>query len=269
MTGGALRRPWTLFALGVPIGFASSLAGIGGGLFAGSILHFLCGFELRRATGTALVLVWATTFAATVTESTQAASALDWSAIAALVPGVLVGAQLGFIASERLPDRALKAVFAVCLLYGSFRLIAGGGAPAGGALGLDEASGWQRAAIAFVVGVGGGLATPVLGVGGGMVMVPGLLFGVGLGFDAARASSLAAGCVSSTRSLVLKSRAGRVTWRFGLYLGAGALLGSAAGVTAIDGNPELVEVGRWILAGVLGFIGLRFLRELLRRTAQA
>ena len=90
---GPTRSPRWLVLLGAPIGFAASLCGIGGGLFAGSLLHFGFGFDLRRASGTALVLVLATTVAATVTESLSGASAIPWSIVGALVVSATPGVQ--------------------------------------------------------------------------------------------------------------------------------------------------------------------------------
>jgi uncharacterized membrane protein YfcA len=266
---GPTGSPRWLVLLGAPIGFASSLCGIGGGLFAGSLLHFGFGFDLRRATGTALVLVLATTVAATVTESLSGASAIPWSVVGALVVGVAVGAQLGFHFSERVPDRALRALFAVVLVASSLRILLGGD---GGVVASLDAGAHSVPDLLWsaLVGLGGGFAAPILGVGGGLVMVPGLYLGLeGLGFDAARAASLAAGCVGALRSLVLKARAGRVGWSHGLALGAGALLGAAAGVLAMDARAGLVETGRVLLALVLAFVGLRFAVEVARGSASA
>ncbi|MBW2415917.1 MAG: sulfite exporter TauE/SafE family protein [Deltaproteobacteria bacterium] len=255
--------PW-LLVVGLPIGFLGSLAGIGGGLFAGPLLHFLFRFDLRRATGTALVLVLATTLAATVTEALQADSALQPKIVGVLALGIVVGAVLGFVFSERMPERTLRALFTVVLLYAGARVFLSGAAAEGGLAGF-EPGGAQWVTVALV-GLGGGFAAPVLGVGGGLVMVPGLYLGLeGLGFDAARACSLAGGCFASLISLALKHRAGRVSWPHGGLLATGALVGAAAGVLAKDASPGLLELGRMVLAVVLVFVALRFARSFLTR----
>ena len=262
MTAHAERAPWWLLLMGVPIGFASSLCGIGGGLFAGSLLHFTLGFELKRSTATALVLVFATTTAATITESVRPDSALQLEIVGALLAGVLVGAQLGFVFSERVPERALRAIFAVVLLYSAARILTSdaagpGGLIPGATMSID--SDLVRIVVAALIGLGGGFAAPVLGVGGGLIMVPGLFLGLGdVSFDTARACSLAAGAVASLRSLVLKHSTGRVHWSAGVRLGIGALVGAAAGVASLGASDGLIEVGRSLLGIVLLVVGVRF-----------
>ena len=258
------RTSFLLVLGGLPIGFAGSLCGIGGGLFAGPLLIYLFGFELRRATGTALVLVFGTTAAATATETFLADSALRWGVVGALILGVLLGAQLGFAFSERVPERVLRAIFAVALLAASVRVLsAPTAAPDAGQAAL--ALGAPDLVWSGLVGLAGGFLAPVLGVGGGLVMVPGLFLGVGgLGFDGARACSLAAGALGAARSLALKSKAGRVSWRHGIPLGAGALAGAVAGVVLLDREERLLEAGRIVLGLLLAVVALRFARDALR-----
>ena len=260
-----------LALVGLPIGFLGSLCGIGGGLFASPLLHYRKRLPLREATGTALVLVLATTAAATLTEALRADSALNAPVIGAAILGSWVGSGLGFRFSERVPERSLRAIFAVALTYASWRLFSGGGAES---VALGEAAvSPQELLLCTVVGLAGGFAAPVLGVGGGLFLVPGLYLVVGtLDFDGARACSLATGVVSASRSVVLKHRAGRVFWRFGIALALGALVGSFSGVLSLKALVGLVELGRRILAGVLLFFGLRFGLSLLRapgRVSQA
>jgi hypothetical protein len=64
----SLRDAWLVLA-GLAIGFLGSWCGIGGGLFAVPLLHFVRKLELRAAVATALVLVLATSTAATAAEA--------------------------------------------------------------------------------------------------------------------------------------------------------------------------------------------------------
>jgi uncharacterized membrane protein YfcA len=117
--------------------------------------------------------------------------------------------------------------------------------------------------VAFGAGVAGGFLAPLLGVGGGLFMVPALFLGIpGLGFTEARATSLAAGAVAAIQSLWLHGRAGRVELPAVLPLALGAVGGSLVGVRLVHVEGA-VEVSRMLLAGVLVFVALRFLRDLL------
>lgn len=257
--------PW-LVPAGFAIGFVGSLCGIGGGLFAVPLLHAVRGLELRRSVATGLVLVLATTAAATLTEWLQGAPSTRWTVLLGLVPGAFVGALLGYRVAERTSARNLKRVFVVVLVLAAGRILLGssGGGPA---LAADVALSRSAAPLAFLVGIGGGFVAPLLGVGGGLLMVPGLFLGIpGLGFAAARTASLAAGAVAAARSLRLHGRAGRVEWGTGLLLGAGAVLGAAAGVL-VGRDPLWVEAGRIGLGLLLLVVAGRFARDLARGQA--
>jgi uncharacterized membrane protein YfcA len=193
----AAERPAAWFVpAGALIGFAGALCGIGGGLFAGPLLHATRGLALRRAAATALLVVLATTVSATATELARAEPALDWAVVVPLALGALLGAQLGFIVAQRTDERRLKLVFAVVLLLAGLRLLVAP-APVAGGLELGPSG---RACAALAIGVLGGMLTPLLGVAGGLFMVPALFFTLdGLGFGGARAASLAAGAVGAVR----------------------------------------------------------------------
>ena len=256
------RAPLWLVPAGFVIGFLGSLCGIGGGLFAVPILHYLRKIPLKEAVATALVLVLATTGASTATELFQAQPDLHGWPILGLVAGVLAGAQLGYLVAVRVNVRLLRAIFVVFLSVAGYRVLAGGGEE------LAESApvviGAFDVFLAFLVGIGGGFVAPLLGVGGGLVMVPGLyLILPAMGFPGARACSLAAAVVGSSRSLFLHARAGRVHRSPGLLLGAGALGGAVAGVNFLH-LPDFAEVGRPILALVLWFVAARFLVDLVR-----
>ncbi len=255
-----------LVPAGIAIGFVGSLCGIGGGLFAVPLLHSVRGFELRRAVATSLVLVFATTAAATLTEVLQGAPSTRWSVVLGLVPGSYLGARWGFRVAERTSARSLKLIFVFLLCAASLRVLFASRSETS-ALATAAEHGWRATALSFVVGIGGGFLAPLLGLGGGILTVPGLFLGIpGLGFAAARTASLAAGAVAAGRSLRLHARAGRVAWGSGLRLGVGALLGGAA-AAAVARHPGWVEAGRLGLGIVLLGVALRFARDLARGQA--
>jgi uncharacterized membrane protein YfcA len=198
----ARRLSLWLVPAGFLIGFLGSLCGIGGGLFAVPLLHYLRKIPLKESVATGLVLVVATTFSSTATELFQAEPDLHGWTILPLVAGVLFGAQFGYLVAVKVNVRVLRAIFVVFLSVAGYRVFAGGGGEVveSGEVALD-ALGYV---YAFLVGIGGGFVAPLLGVGGGLVMVPGLyLILPALGFPGARACSLAAGVFGSSRSLFL------------------------------------------------------------------
>ncbi len=262
-----------LMLLGLAIAFVSSIAGIGGGLFAVPALYMLWRLPLERAVATSLMLVFANAAASTLTEGLRSDSAIHWWVVAQAIPATLVGAQLGYFLSKRINGRLLRKIFVVVLFAVGARMLIsmlGTEEPMGEASfgGLVAAGVPQWVAVA-VIGLCGGIASPLLGIGGGLVVVPLLFLSLsGLGFAGARASSLAIAVVSSSRSLWLHARDGRVDLKAGAWLGLGALLGAAGGVQAIH-VPGVEAVGQGVLVGTLWIVATRFVFELRSGSTEA
>src|SRR5690606_13050993 len=119
------ERPLVFFCLGVLMGVYSTLCGIGGGVFAVPLLHYVHRMPLRSAVANSLVLVAGSTASATLLEAFHADSALLLDLVAALVLGSLVGSRVGFAIGRRVSTRALKGFFAVLLAGVAIRLFAG------------------------------------------------------------------------------------------------------------------------------------------------
>lgn len=256
--------------LWVAASFLSAVCGIGGGLFAVPVLHYLAGLEMKRAVGTSLVLVLVLSATGTLVELLHADSALDALTVGLLVLGGFAGARTGFAVSQRVGSLWLKRVFAVVLLLAAVRLlgldarVAAGAGP--GLEGLTTVQG----AIVLAIGFAGGFVAPLLGVGGGLVVIPALLLSLpGFSYLQARACSTALSVFTSSQSAALHARAGnvdrRLAWRFALL----TALGSAAGVLAVH-QPGWAGGARVAMALILLFVAGRFGWDALRaRRARA
>ncbi|MCZ6598417.1 MAG: sulfite exporter TauE/SafE family protein [Planctomycetota bacterium] len=260
------RADLWLFPVGAAIAFVGALCGIGGGLFTVPILHFVRKLELKEAVATALVLVLATTGCSTITEALRPDPDLNWRLVAVVASGVLMGAQVGYWTVSWLRVRTLRMVFVVVFVLAGGQLVFG---ILGSASDLPVSGGaaivsWDYL-YAFAAGYLGGMAAPLLGVGGGLVMVPMLFIGLDvLDFGEARATSLAAGTVGALRGLWLHGRAGRVHLPAVLPLALGAVGGAVAGVFVVH-EPGVVEVCRYVLSGILWLTAVRFVLELRRK----
>ena len=121
-----------------------------------------------------------------------------------------------------------------------------------------------RAGMVALVGILAGTVSPLLGIGGGLVVVPGLLLLIpeigGLG---ARAASLGVACVTSLRSLQLYARERSVELGVAPWFVAGALLGASLGVQVVhlDG---VAAAGRRLLAAIMVVTAWRFVRDARR-----
>lgn len=246
----------------------SAMCGIGGGLFAVPVLHYFFGMPLKRSVATALCLVWCVAVSSTLTELLHPDAALFGEVIGLLVLGLVVGTQLGYEVAKRIGTRALKVVFCLLLLLVGWRILSGVGrsgplAPEAFTLEISDAM------TVVGIGLGAGIIVPLLGVGGGLIIVPALLICLPqIGWLGARATSLAAAVVSSTRGLRLYGRDGMVDWNSGAWFGGGAALGAVIGVQLVH-LPEGDSVGRVLLGIVLMFASARFGWDLVRRSPQS
>lgn len=94
--------------------------------------------------------------------------------------------------------------------------------------------------LAGALGLGAGMASGMLGVGGGTLFVPALAVVLGLGLVEAEATSLLAIVPTAVVGAVRQRRHGNVRLREGLLLGVLAPVGIVAGVELAHALPETV-----------------------------
>jgi len=263
-----MTRRLPLFAAGFLIAMVGAVCGIGGGMFTVPLLHWVHKLPLKRAVATALVLVATTTGFATLAECLRDEPQMHVSILWRVALGALIGAQIGFLVARRIRTDVLRFVFAFVMIAAAWRMATssgGEGAAADSATWLTAGAEWR----ALAAGIGGGFLAPLLGVGGGLLMVPALFLGIpGMGFGEARATSLAAGFVASLRSLWLHGRAGRVELPAVAPLALGAVGGALVGVQLVH-IEGAVHVGRVILSFVLVFVAARFAYEAMKKKVEA
>lgn len=177
-------------ACGLVAGFCSGLFGIGGGVVVVPVLAWLLPGRGVAAESIMIVAV-ATSLASIIVTSLssiwahQRKRAIHWPTVGRLAPGIVFGSVIGSCVAARLPAMTLKWVFGAFLLYVGARLIAGAARPP------DAARHWGRGAMG-IAGVGIGVASGILGIGGGTLSTP-LLVRLGFNIRAAVAASAACG----------------------------------------------------------------------------
>ncbi len=234
------------------------MVGVGGGVFAVPLLHLVFGLPMRTAVATSVLIVCALSSSATVTELLRDDSALHPGVIGALIAGALPGAFVGFRVAHRLPQRVLKLSFAGLLVLAALRTALS--TPAGGA-GLAHDLPPAEFATAGAIGFVAGFSSPLLGVGGGVLAIPLLLYSLdGIHYVEARACSVATTIVSSGLSALLYLRAKEARLDLALPFALVAAAGGFIGVALVHqtGGPG---VARWLLVALLTFLAGRFVRR--------
>jgi uncharacterized membrane protein YfcA len=253
-------RSIALFVLGIAIAGICSIAGVGGGIFAVPALHYFFGSTLRQAIAGSLVLVLATSTAATISEIFHPGGQLFPVLIAVLTVASLAGAQVGYRLGQRASTRAIKAVFCVVALFVGARLVA--------SLGIDHIArpaaqtmfvpAMREHVAALLIGFVAGILVPLLGVGGGVIVVPAmLLFVPEVGYLGARAASLAMATVTSARSVWMYARVRQIDWQKALPLAGGAAFGGFFGDQLVH-LPGATVAGEALLGATLLVAGVRF-----------
>ena len=115
---------------------------------------------------------------------------------------------------------------------------------------------------AIAIGAAAGVIAGMLGVGGGVLFVPGLVFVLGLGQHEAEATSLLAIIPVAIVGSYRQDRYGNVRRRDALVLGLTSLAGAGAGVALA--NALSGEVLRDAFAALIVLVAAQLVRRALR-----
>jgi uncharacterized protein len=227
--------------VGLAAGGLSGLFGVGGGILIVPGLVLLLQMPQRRAHATSLAAIIPIAVAGAA--GYAAGGAVDWLAAGLLTIGGAIGALLGTRALGRIPERALRIIFAVFLLTAAgalpFEVSASRAEPS-----IEVVSGILLVLLGMLAGAMAGL----LGVGGGIVMVPGLVLLTSVPQEVAKGTSLAVIIPTALVGTVRNARRGDVDVPVALAVGLSGVVSSfLASLLALRLDPVLSAV----LFGVL------------------
>jgi hypothetical protein len=109
-----------LIILGLVVGSASALFGIGGGVIMVPALDLFFGLSMHEAIATSLTVILPTTFAGAIFH--RKFNNINTKAIKFLIPTSLIGAVFGAIVANRLPSVTLKIIFGIFIILCSIRI---------------------------------------------------------------------------------------------------------------------------------------------------
>lgn len=112
----------------------------------------------------------------------------------------------------------------------------------------------------ILVGIGAGVLSSMVGVGGGIVIVPALVMGFGVAQHTAQGTTLAMLSMPvALASVINYQKAGKVDWQLALILAVGFVLGSYFGSKIALGIDE--KLIKRFFAILMLFIALKMLWE--------
>lgn len=166
-------------------GALSGLFGIGGGIVLVPLLGLILRIPQHEAQGLSLAaLVLPNSLPAVLAYRRQGVH-VPWRWIPVMALGFLGGILVGALAANRLSDPVLRIGFAGFMLAMAVRLYRTRPPQA-----AEEREAEPAAWRFLLVGLAGGLASGLLGIGGGLVMIPLMVAWLGLGQRRAQLASL-------------------------------------------------------------------------------
>lgn len=225
--------------IGTLAGLFSGLFGVGGGVVMVPLLILLLKLGERQATATSLAAIVLIAGAATITHGAYGTVHVVEGLVVGLpaLAGVLAGTAL----QQRIPARRVSLLFAVLLVAVALSMVLGSGdAEPSGTVSRDLG----HILLAGLFGVAAGVVSGLLGVGGGTLFVPGLVYVLGLGQVQAEATSLLAIVPVSLVGAWRQHRYGNLDLRMALTMGTLAIPGALLGVVLAHALPgRVLQIG--------------------------
>lgn len=169
--------------IGLLAGLLSGLFGVGGGTVIVPLLVLLLHFDQRLAAGTSLAAIVPTASVGVISYATTGSVA--WIPAIILAAGAVVGAQIGTRLLPRISQTALRwgfVGFLLVVIVSLFLVIPSRDA-------AFELS-WLTGIALVGVGIGTGILAGLIGVGGGVIVVPVLMLAFGTSDLVAKGTSL-------------------------------------------------------------------------------
>lgn len=241
----------SILLVGLGAGFLSGVFGVGGGILIVPGLMFFAKMEQRRAHGTSLAAVLPISLSSLITY--WAHDHVDWHVALWLAVGAVCGAVLGTKLLRTVRHDVLSYGFAVVLVASAIRLY--WTTHADGRTGLTVAT-----AIALVViGLATGTLAGLLGVGGGVIMIPAMVLLLGEVNVMAKGTSLAV--------IIPTSLMG--TWRnrktANVDVKAAAIIGVAGIVSAVGGGTVAAHMSESLSNGLFATLLLVVAVQMVQR----
>jgi uncharacterized protein len=232
---------------GAAAGLMSGVFGVGGGLLLVPALIYVLGYDQRLAHGTSLAAILPIAFASLMTYI--GTGNVDWAVALWISIGAIAGAVLGTKLLKVLPVKVLAICFIVMLVFTAARLLM-----SFEALGREDLT--VGLALSLVaLGLVSGTLAGLLGVGGGVIMVPAMILLFQMPPVIAKGTSVAVIIPTALMGTWRNRRNDNTDIKAGLALGvAGMLAAVAGGLIASRMDPNLSNL---LFAILLIFVIIR------------
>jgi uncharacterized protein len=238
--------------LGVLAGFAAGvlagLFGVGGGIVSTPAISAIYGVAPVVAVATPLPVIFPTAIVGA--ETYRRSGQIDLRAAAWISVFGAFAAAAGAALTGIVNGHLLLIVTAVLLAWQAVEVARGGTVREAAA--RREATVWSYAGIGLVAGLASGL----LGIGGGIVIVPMLAGWLGMPLKRALGTSLAAIVAIVVPGAAVHAALGHIDWGIALVLALGSVAGARIGARIALGARE--RTLRLLVGGFLGLVAVAY-----------
>jgi len=231
-----------LLGIGFTAGLLGGLLGIGGGALIVPALVFFLLFDQHRAHGTSLAVVIMLSLVSVAGYYWH--GNVDFLFALGLAVGGMIGAIIGGSIVQKIKSRALRRLFSLFLVISGVKMLwdASMGHAAAGTVHIAQFT-LTCALIATGAGILTGCLSSLLGVGGGIVMVPVLTVLFRLPQATAQGTSLAAMLPIACTGMLKHRSLGNVDIRVAKWVALGAAIGAIIGATLANIlNPSTLKL---------------------------
>jgi len=249
------KRLLSLVIVGLLAGFFSGLFGVGGGIVIVPLLVMLLAFPQRLASGTSLAAILPTAVAGSLGYAMR--DEVDWTAAGCLAVGAIAGSLIGTWLLQRISQQWLRwgfIAFQLVMAVSLFLLVPSRDAE------LDYTVGSVLALIAL--GLFTGTLSGLLGVGGGVIVVPMMMLLFGMGDLLAKGTSLVMMIPTSITGTLSNLRRNNADIRAAAVIGLLAIPASFGGIAVAAAIPP--QLGSILFALLLLFTASQLIRRSLK-----
>lgn len=238
-------RALTYTGIGLLAGLLAGFFGVGGGIVVIPLLILFVHFDQRQASVTSLVAIIPTSLVAASAFLASGTVPWDQTVFGLIIAiGSTITAPLGAWALRTWKTTTVRWIFIAVLLFSAIQV-------AFQLPNRDNHLEWSAGVVIGLIASGAvmGFVAGLLGVGGGLLLLPLLVLGFGVSDLTAKALSLIAMFPAAISGTIGSARAGTVNWKAGVSLGVPMALASIAGVWLATTTP--VEWANPLLAALL------------------
>ena len=215
-----------LFLIGLIGGLLSGILGIGGGIVFVPLLTYLTKEDFKINTGISSLAI---VFVASASAVSYIVNGIEISTyVLYLIIGAVIGGYLGSRISKFITSKNLQRMFSVLLLFAAYRMY----------FGTNFSSRFEENILLYIIiGILSGMGSGLLGIGGGIIRIPLLIFFGGIGNLAAQGVSLITAIPSSVAAVIPKLR-DREFIKRGIIIGIFGIIGSIIGSNIAFALPQ-------------------------------